>query len=257
MERLSIPAQRQQIISEFLKQNITISVREAAELCMVSEATARRDLDEMASTYLVERTHGGAVLKHSTVTERKYSEKMQLMVNEKQRIARAAAKMIAPGESIFLDSGSTTYFLAKLLIGIDQLTVVTNSLDIAYSIQLASSSTMIVTGGVRRDGFSVLTGNIAEELTRGLCVDISFLGTDAIDVESGLYNSNVSEIVMKRNILRSGRKKVLLADHSKFETKALTKVCEVHDLDVVITDTGIKEKYSKSLKEKVKTVIIA
>lgn len=257
MEQLSIPAQRQQQIEEFLKKKITISVRDAAELCKVSEATARRDLDEMASNFRVERTHGGAILKHTTVTEKNYSEKMQLMVNEKQRIAEAASKMISPGESIFLDSGSTTFFLAKLLSGIGRLTVVTNSLDIAYSIKLGAASTMIVTGGIRRDGFSVLTGNIAEELTRGMCVDISFLGTDAIDVERGLYNSNVSEIVMKRSILKSGRQKVLLSDHSKFETKALIKVCDVEDLDVVITDAGLNDEYYKALKEKVKKVIIA
>ena len=143
-----------------------------------------------------------------------------------------------------------------MLSNIECLTVVTNSLDIAYSIKLGAASTMIVTGGVRRDGFSVLTGNIAEELTRGLCVDISFLGTDAIDVNSGLYNSNVSEIVMKRCILKSGRKKVLLADHSKFETKALVKVCEVEDLDVIITDGGLSSEYRETLEGKVKKIII-
>lgn len=256
MEQFSIPVQRQQRITTYLKQKYTISVREAAELCQVSEATARRDLDELASSSFIERTHGGAILKHTTVTERKYSEKMQLMINEKKHIAEAAASMISPGESIFLDSGSTTFFLAQLLSNIECLTVVTNSLDIAYSIKLGAASTMIVTGGVRRDGFSVLTGNIAEELTRGLCVDISFLGTDAIDVNSGLYNSNVSEIVMKRCILKSGRKKVLLADHSKFETKALVKVCEVEDLDVIITDGGLSSEYRETLEGIVKKIII-
>lgn len=148
----SIPAQRQQQISDYLKSKFSISIKEASELCNVSEATARRDLDDMAAAGLLERTHGGAVLHKGTGFEEYHDEKMKAMIPEKTRIAREAVKLIKDGDSIFLDSGTTTLLLGQQLEGIKKLTVVTNNLDIASTVKLDNSSTMIVTGGVRRDG---------------------------------------------------------------------------------------------------------
>lgn len=110
----SIPAQRQQQISDYLKSKFSISIKEASELCNVSEATARRDLDDMAAAGLLERTHGGAVLHKGTGFEEYHDEKMKAMIPEKTRIAREAVKLIKDGDSIFLDSGTTTLLLGQL-----------------------------------------------------------------------------------------------------------------------------------------------
>lgn len=252
----SIPAGRQQKIMDFLASNDSISIKEAAELCRVSEATARRDLDEMALTGLLERTHGGAVLHRGTGFEFFHAEKMNVMIPEKKKIAKAAAELVRDGDSIFLDSGTTAYILAECLINIKRLTIVTNNLDIAYAAKLDPTSTMIVTGGVRRDGYSVLVGDIGEEFIKKLYVDIAFLGADAINVENGVFNSNFVEIGIKKSILNSGKKKVLIADHSKFSQKALTKVCNIEDFDCIITDAGIEEEKQKILEEKVPRLIV-
>ncbi len=252
----SIPVQRQQWIMEYLEGNDSISIKEAANLCNVSEATARRDLDDMALAGLVDRSHGGASLHKGTGFEIFHAEKMKVMIPEKMRIAKAAAQLIRDGDSIFLDSGSTTFILAEQLLNMQRLTVVTNNLDIAYSTRLDTSSSMIVTGGVRRDGYSVLVGDIGEEFIRKLCVDIVFLGADAISAKSGVYNSNFLEIGIKKSILESGKKRVLLADHQKFSQKALTKVCEISELDFIITDNGISDEDRKILEDKVPHVIV-
>ena len=155
---ICIPAQRQQQILEYLQSHKSITIRKAAEILMVSEATVRRDLDELASTGKIERTHGGAVLHTGTGFEWQHAEKMQEMIPEKKRIAIAAKKLIEDGDSLFLDTGTTTYLLAEELKEKKRLTVVTNNLDIAYTTELDATSTMIITGGIRRDGYSSWLG---------------------------------------------------------------------------------------------------
>lgn len=252
----SIPAGRQQKILDFLSGSDSISIKEAAELCCVSEATARRDLDDMALAGLLERTHGGAILHRGTGFEAIYTEKKSVMIPEKKRIAKAAAELIRDGDSIFLDSGTTAYMLAEQLSTVKRLTVITNNLDIAYAVRLDPTSIMIVTGGVRRDGYSVLVGDIGEELIKKLYVDIAFLGADAVNVDKGVFNSNFMEIGMKKSILNSGKKRVLISDCSKFSQKALTKVCDIEDFDCIITDEGIGEEKRKVLEEKVPHLIV-
>ena len=241
----SIPAQRQQQISDYLKSKFSISIKEASELCNVSEATARRDLDDMAAAGLLERTHGGAVLHKGTGFEEYHDEKMKAMIPEKTRIAREAVRLIKDGDSIFLDSGTTTLLL-----------VVTNNLDIASTVKLDNSSTMIVTGGVRRDGYSVLIGDIAEELVRKLYVDIAFVGADAVNSKSGVYNSNFMEIGIKKSMIASGKRTVLLADHSKFKQKALAKICDIEEFDTIITDSGIEKETREYLDKKIPHLIV-
>ena len=252
----SIPAKRQQLILNYLTENHSITIKEAASICNVSEATARRDIDDMAMDFILERTHGGAVLSKATVFEAINAEKMKLMVPEKIAIAKEATKYITDGSSIFLDSGTTTFFLAQELFVFKNLTVITNNLDIVHKVKLDSSSSLIATGGLRRDEYSVLLGNIAEETVSKLCADISFLGADAISPELGIYNSNIMEIGIKKQILECGRKKILLTDHSKFGQRALAKICELKEFDVVITDKNLNIEVKDAVEKSISNLII-
>ena len=253
----SMPAKRQQNIMEYLNIRRSITIKEAADLCKVSEATAGRDLDELSGMGFLERTYGGAVLERGTGFEREHDEKMKIMIPEKARIAQKAAGLIKNGCSIFLDSGTTTLLLARMLQGFQNLTVVTHNLDIAYSIKLDKSSTLIVTGGIRRDGYSVLIGQIAEELVNRLSLDMAFLGADAINPNYGVFNSNFVEIGIKRSAIACGKHRILLSDHTKFQTKALTKVCDIEEFETVITDDGIDEETKEILRNKSVNLITA
>ena len=178
------------------------------------------------------------------------------MIPEKKRIAIAAKKLIEDGDSLFLDTGTTTYLLAEELKEKKRLTVVTNNLDIAYTTELDATSTMIITGGIRRDGYSSLVGDIAADLVRKLYVDVSFIGADAVSVGNGVFNTNFNEIGIKKSGIESGKRKVLLADSSKFSRKALAKICDLQEFDIIITDSGIDEAQLKILKEKITRVIV-
>lgn len=234
--------QRQRLILETVNQDGSASIKSLSQQFGVSEATARRDLDDLAASGYVERFHGGAVRVNSTTFERVHSEKMKTMLEEKQRIAAYAASLISDGESVFLDSGSTAFFIAQQLRDLRDLTVVTNNLDIAYSAEFHQTSSLVVTGGVRRDDYSLLIGSLAERTIDELYVDTVFLGCDAVDAESGVFNTNYLELGVKQKIVKCGKRTILVTDHTKFHRKALAKVCELNELDLIITDAGIDEQ---------------
>ncbi len=252
-----IPAKRHQLITEYLITKRNISIKEAADLCGVSEATARRDLDGLASEGIVERTHGGAVINKGTGYEEIHEEKMKVMMPEKRQIAEAALKFIKDGSSIFLDSGTTTLALSEYLHKFKNLTVFTNNLDIAYKMKLNKSSSLVVTGGLRRDEYSILIGDITREMIDKIKVDICFLGADAINPTEGMFNSTLMEVGVKKSIIRCGEIKILLTDHTKFSKRALAKVCDPEEFDIIITDKGIEEETREIIKNKGINLIIA
>ncbi|MBC8536660.1 DeoR/GlpR family DNA-binding transcription regulator [Feifania hominis] len=248
MSHPAIPAQRQKQILEYIKDTGSGQIRELAAYTGVSEATIRRDLDALDRAGLIERKHGGAVTQGlSTSFEQIHSEKMKLMLDEKRRIARRAAHRIKDGESVFLDSGTTSFFVGANLKHHRNLTIVTHNLQIAANIEIDRTSSVIVTGGIRRDEYSVLAGAIAEDFVRDLSVDRVILGADAVDAALGVYNSNFVEIGMKKLLVRCGRQTILTCDSSKFTGTALAKICDIGEIDTIITDTGLDEEKRREL----------
>ena len=246
---------RQQEILDCINANGNANIRDFVGIYDVSEATIRRDFDELSKLGLIDRIHGGAVRVNSTTHERYHSEKMSLMLNEKKRIAAYAASLVKNGESLFLDSGTTANFIALELANHKDLVIVTNNLDIVRSVPFDPSVTLIVTGGIRKDQYSALVGNIAEQIIDSFHVDKAFMGCDAIDSESGVYNSNFPAVGIKKCITRCGKQTILIADSSKFYIKALAKVCGLEAIDMIITDTGLDEKTAQAVKKHVPNTI--
>lgn len=181
---------------------------------------------------------------------------MKHMILEKNRIAERAFGMIQDGNSIFVGSGITMLLLAKRLHRRKNLTVVTNNLDIAFQTELDKSSVMVVTGGIRREGAHLLTGQIAEHLLDKLSMDKVFLSADAVSMDKGVYSSSFLETGIKRSALASGRQKILLCDHTKFQSHALARVCDIEDFDTILTDKGMDKETQKILGQKVKKLIV-
>lgn len=242
MENIRALNTRQQAILEFINNNGNAQIKDLSLLHSVSEATIRRDLDELAAGGNIDRVYGGATKINSTAFERYHREKMKSMLDEKSRIATFAASLVNNGDSIFLDSGTTTFFIARNLALRTDLTIITNNLDIAYSVQFNSTTSLIVTGGLRRDNYSVLIGSVAENTIKNIYVDIAFMGCDAVNPAEGIFNSNFSEVGVKQLISGCGKKTVLVTDHSKFRHKALARICGLDKIDMIITDSGIDEK---------------
>ncbi len=240
-KKLSIfPIERRDKILKYIKLNKSVKIKELAFDFKVSEATVRRDLEILSLEGLVERTYGGAVIPpSSTAFERLYSEKLCIFTEEKQRIGYKAASMVKDNETLILDSGSTTYHVAKNLADLKNLTIITNDLFIASNIEFHPSTTLVVTGGVRRSGFNILMGSITEELLSQLKVNKTFLAADAVDFVQGISNATLFEASIKRLIIKAAQEVILVVDHSKFGKAALARVCSLEQLHLVITDSGV------------------
>lgn len=245
-----IPAERQKKMMEYIEANTSAQIHELAEKFHVSEATVRRDLDDLDQQGALKRTHGGAIkVDRSTAYESMYSEKIGQMLEEKHRIANSAAQMVHTGDTVLIDSGTTTFFIAQALSHHENLTIITNDLYIAYQTPLHPSSTLIVTGGTRRQGRQELVGTVTENFIRDTHVDIAFIGVDGIDLTGGATNANFAEVGVKRLMLEAAARGVIVADHSKFGRIALARICDIKEASLILTDTGIEGDMLTRLKK--------
>ncbi len=228
------------VIMEQINKYGRMNVWETAERLDVSTATIRRDLNELEQRGMIKRIHGGAVLSSvSTTFEYQYHDKVALRMEEKRRIADKAVEEIQDGDAIFLDSGTTTYQIALLLGNKKNLTVLTYDMSIAAVLNNHPSAQVIVTGGVLRPYYNVLLGSITESFIRNMMVDKVFLSADAIHQTYGISNANFIESGVKSLLVKAGKKIILVADRTKFGKLAVSKFCDLEEIDLLITDREV------------------
>ncbi|MBM3471289.1 MAG: DeoR/GlpR transcriptional regulator [Armatimonadetes bacterium] len=250
---MDLPAERRQRILQLLEARGGLRTADLQQAIGVSVATIRRDLSDLAEQNLIERTHGGALQRAlGTAHEPPFSVKSALMREEKERIAKGAARLVSPGSTIILDSGSTALALARQLAG-QRITVIALDLPAAQA-AAAGQTEVLLAGGRVRNGLYSLVGPWTEETMRGLHGDLFFMGADAVD-DDEVSNSTVDEAAVKRLAIRAAREVILLADHSKFGRKALAQVCRLDELSVLVTDRGIGPREAV-LRERVRKVVI-
>ena len=254
-----VPAERQDKILQYIESHGSGQIGALSKWMEVSEATIRRDLNYLHQEGFVERTHGGAVSTRSgNPIERQYDERLTLMETEKKQIVAAALDLISPGDTIFLDSGTTCYYLGCALGKIPNLTVFTYDLMVGYSACIHPTSELIVTGGVRRHGYSnVLLGNQIIRFLQGLRIDKVFLGADAVDLDFGVSNSTIQEAEVKVEAISRGNKVYLLSDSTKFGKVSLARVCSLDQIDVFVTDKGIDPDILEKLQKNGNSFLIA
>lgn len=244
-----LPAGRQRRIMDALRSEGAVTVESLVPLLGVSESTVRRDLELLSERGLLSRTHGGAVLPSlSTAFENAYADKTKAFVEEKARIGSRAASLVADGDTLILDAGSTTLEIARQLSEHRRLTVLTYDLAIAGCSEYHSSSSVFLAGGRIRCNFNETLGADTESFFRDVRVNKAFLGADAIDLQEGIFNANIAERSIKQLIVRAAQEVILVADHSKFGKSALVKICDFSDIDRIVTDRGLFPEVSQELE---------
>jgi len=240
--------ERRRAILDMMQHDGRVLVADLAQQFQTSQVTIRKDLEILHVRGLVHRTHGGALpTRQGALEDPTLREKEKLYRKEKLSIAIAAARLVAEGQVVILDSGTTTTEIARALRNFKKLTIVTNAVNIAA--ELANSSLeIILTGGtVRKNSFS-LVGPIAEETLRRLSADILFLGVDGFDVQYGLSTPNLQEAKVNRVMVEIAKRTVATCDSSKFGRRSLSLIVESSALHHVITDHGIPKADMKALK---------
>lgn len=235
--------ERRALILRKINENQFVQVTDLADKFGVTQVTIRRDLDTLHEDGLCIRKHGGAISnKPGVMLEMPYNIKRHEMVAEKHRIAKYAIDLINDGETFILDSGSTIYALALLLKTKVRITVTTNDLMIAVKLAENPKINLICTGGMVRASVYSLEGSLTETVIHNMRVDKTFLGADAIFQDGTVSNVNMQEVNIKRAMIKASDQTILLADSSKFSKKGFYKICDLKDIDILITDKGISEE---------------
>ncbi len=233
--------QRQEDIARLVRQRGSIRVSALTERFDVSHMTIRRDLEALARRGRLDKVHGGAVAPaHGSDVEPAFAEKTSRQVAAKEAIAVAAARLVTPGSAIGVTAGTTTWTLARLLLDVPDITVVTNSVQVAQVLhtQRRRTQTVVLTGGVRTPS-DALVGPVAVTALRTLHVDVLFMGVHGMDARTGFSTPNPEEAETNRAMCRSARHTVVLADHTKWNAAGLASIAPLGAADTLITDSGI------------------
>ncbi|MTI87806.1 MAG: DeoR/GlpR transcriptional regulator [Balneolaceae bacterium] len=247
--------ERRDKIIQKIQNEGAVKVDQLSEEFNVSTVTIRNDLDFFENKGLIDRTYGGALIRNNVYNDPSIEEKKKINVEEKKRIAEYAAGLVNDGESIILDSGSTTREIALRLKDKMDLTVMTNALNIGLELAGASGLDTMLTGGVLRDKSYSLVGPEAERTMKNYYFDTLFLGVDGMDVEHGLTTSNPLEAQLNRIMVERANKVIAVTDSSKFGRYSFSCICELDAIDSIVTDTKISPEFEKQLyKRDVKLV---
>lgn len=237
---------RHEKIMQLLVKNKTISVKELCELLQASEATIRRDLTQLENENKLERTHGGAYISDSIELnyEETFNQKELISAVEKKRIAKRAFETLAEGDSIILDSGTTTLELARLIGDSDlSLMVLTNSTIISTVLAKNTNVELFVLGGKVRLNTLATVGSMAIEMLKRYNLSKAFVGVNGIAAENGLTTPDTEEAEIKRAMLLAAKERIILTDSTKFQKIARCQIAPLSMVDKVITDTGLDDKY--------------
>jgi DeoR/GlpR family transcriptional regulator of sugar metabolism len=227
---------RQRAILSAVEAQGTVRVSELARQFGVTEMTIRRDLDELERKELVKRIHGGGVSARGRFYEPTLTLRNTVHIEQKQRIARAAAELVQEGDMVALDVGSTTYEVGRCLIGHRNLTIITPSLLIATLFVNQPDIRLILPGGIVRPGETAMIGELSHRAFEIFNVDKLFLGVGGIDAQAGLTEYNWDDAQVKQAMLRSSKQTIVLADASKFNHIATVKVAQFEAVQCLVTD---------------------
>lgn len=253
-----IPADRQRHILNLITQDGVVQVQDLSERFGVSVLTVRRDLDHLANEGLVERTHGGATLRRSLPIEPAYAQKALEFPQEKQLIGEAAAALIEEGDTVFINSGSTTFEVIKALRN-HRITIVTNNMDAAWIANEDAQFRLIFVGGVYRTRSHSVSGGLSQPIINQIYANKSIIGVDGFSLSAGLTTPVVEEaetthLMMERTV----GKVIVVAASNKISVLSNFSTVDAKEVDVLVTDVKGGSLLSRQeLEEKKIELIIA
>lgn len=245
------PRQRLQAIVELLETGGAATYQQLAARLAVSSMTVRRDVDRLAEQGRVIKTLGGAQLATAPADfyESQLTSRLSAHTKEKRAIARGALQLIAPGETIFLDGGTTSITLAKAVAKhLRQVTVVTNSILVCRELAFANDITTVVLGGQYDPTTFCCVGATAEAQAGEFFADKAFFSTKGFVPSDGTYESALETLRIKQIVASQSPQVILLADHSKFGRRALCKVLDASQINRVITDSSVGPEHVARLE---------
>ncbi|TLS48463.1 DeoR/GlpR transcriptional regulator [Paenibacillus antri] len=244
---------RQSSIVEQLRSRGEVKISELKQRFDVTEMTVRRDLEKLERLGIAARTFGGAILDSRDI---ELAQRTTVRSEEKGRIGKRAAACVRPGDSIFIDGGSTTFQVARHLPEKADITVVTNALNVANELASKKIPTIVV-GGLLLEATISMVGPTAVESISKMAFDKAFLGATGLDARHGFSNSNLLEADVKRMAIRKAKAAFVVLDHSKFGEKVLVSFAALGDVGTVVTDRTPDPELSEACRAAGVDVLLA
>jgi DeoR/GlpR family transcriptional regulator of sugar metabolism len=254
-----LQSQRQTYILSRVRQHGAVRVSDLVKELNVSDMTIRRDLERLAERGLLEKVHGGATaIPDGASYEPSFTAKSSRLQHEKEAIARLAAAMVRPGTAIGISAGTTTYTVARHLIDVPGLTIVTNSVQVAELLHQAprESHTVLLTGGMRTPS-DALVGPFAVAALQTTHLDLVFMGVHGMDAKSGFTTPNLLEAETNRALIAAGRSLVVVADHTKWGIIGISSIARLDEANTLITDVAMAQDAQEILREHVGELMLA
>ncbi len=239
--------ERRDSIIQIIQKNGKVRVDDLSEQFEVSSVTIRNDLDFLEKKGICYRTHGGALIRKNVYEDPTLEEKQKINKKEKERIGTKALEFIDSGDSILLDSGTTTMEIAYRLNSKKNLTVMTNALNIALKLLSFDDINVMLTGGTLRKESYSLVGPEAEASIRNYYFDKLFLGVDGLDFDVGLTTPNPREAQLNRIMVSRAHQVIAVSDSSKFGRRSFSHICSIDSIDTLITDSDISTDFENEL----------
>ena len=254
-----LQSQRRSYILSRVRQDGAVRVSQLVRELNVSDMTIRRDLEVLADRGLVEKVHGGATaVAQGASYEPSFAAKSTRFQEEKDAIAVLASGLVKPGTAVGISAGTTTYRVARHLIGIPGLTIVTNSVQVAELLHQAAgeSQTVHLTGGMRTPS-DALVGPFAISALQTTHVDLVFMGVHGMDAKSGFTTPNLLEADANRALIAAGRRLVVVADHTKWGVVGISSIARLNEANTLITDAALPREAQDILTEHVGQLVLA
>jgi DeoR/GlpR family transcriptional regulator of sugar metabolism len=251
-------AERQTRLRELLSRRGMCDLDTLSAELNVSQSTVRRDVEMLEQSGIVERTHGGVIWlgdRSSSAGPYAFHQRMTYQSDAKHRIARAASQLVQPGQTILIDGGTTTFYLAQELHG-KPLQIVTNSLPIANLFLNDEQVELVLTGGILYPRHGVLLGPMVETILATIHTKTLFLSVAGIH-DGTLYNQNMLLVQAEQRMMEQAQEIVLLADSGKFGQQALSRLCGLSEIDVVVSDDNLTPEQQEQVRAAGCELIIA
>ncbi|NLB81941.1 MAG: DeoR/GlpR transcriptional regulator [Clostridiaceae bacterium] len=236
--------EREKEILNLLKQNNFVTVEYLAKKIHISPSSIRRDLKKLEKSGLITKSYGGAEIKSSVNKQIPFYLRSHKNTKEKAYVAMKAATLVKPGDIIFLDSSTSTYFMIEHLGNIKDITVITNSLSSMAALSEYNVNTYLAGGRLNPENRSCFIGAQAEEMFNSIHADYCFFSVQSLTADGDLYDCFANEITPRKLMIKNAEKKVFLCDNSKINHFSAYKLCNVSEIDYIISDIDIENYLS-------------
>lgn len=241
--------ERQKRIMEILQETGAVQVSKLSSEFQVAEETIRRDLEKLEKQEKLLRTHGGAVPLDDSKHEPSLEKRKKLNVEGKQRVARAAAELVSPGDTVFLDASTTTYHIARELKNIQNITVVTNSLQTIECLAAIPGIKVIGTGGNVSENQSFVGSNAESAIREKYFANKMFFSSRGVTAEAGILDSNEQECAIKKCMIENSQTRIYVCEQTKLGRIGFAKLADFDKIEYFVTDKQLDSKWVKQLEE--------